>query len=271
MRVGQIGQSGCYGKIPRLGDFITRSLPGSVVESWDEWLQDGLSSSREALGEAWVEHYVVSPVWCFAAGRGSLDQSTWLGVLIPSVDRVGRYFPFTVMVNAGTCSPLAAMHRWQDWFAAGQELALDSLEDDFDPETLIERLEDLPADGEPELLPRPVSESMTPLAEAGRHYQLGHAVSTRDVLAGIATDALGEILPACSLWWTQGSERLPASLLVADGMPSATGFSALLNGAFNAAGWGHGGTIGPDQPAPSADIEIEADAGASDLDTNPGF
>jgi len=273
MRVGQIGQSGCYGKFPRLGDFVTRSLPGPLVEIWDEWLQDGISASRDALGDTWVEEYVVSPVWCFALGRGSLEQTTWLGVLIPSVDRVGRYFPFTVMVNAGDCAPLAAMHRWQDWYGAAQELALDSLDDDFDPETLIERLDALPGDSEPALLPRPTVESMTPLAQASRHYGLGESVSTSDVLAGIATDALSEILPACSVWWTQGSERLPASLLVAEGMPSATGFSALLNGAFDAEGWSHGGTIGSDQPASPPDTYLDPDPTVEDLDldTNPGI
>jgi type VI secretion system protein ImpM len=271
MRIGQIGQSGCYGKIPRLGDFITRSLPAPMVETWDEWLQDGINVSRDALGEAWVEHYVVSPVWCFAAGRGSLEQSTWLGVLIPSVDRVGRYFPFSVMVNAGDCSPFAAMHRWQDWYEGAQELALDSLEDDFDPETLIERLAALPVDGEPELLPRPSAESMIPLAQAPRHYQLAPAVTTRDVLAGVASDALGEILPACSVWWTQGSERLAATLLLADGMPSATGFTALLNGEFDATGWSDGGPIGPIQPNPHPEIDVEDGAQGMDLDTNPGL
>lgn len=238
------GKSGCYGKIPRLGDFITRSLGGAMVANWDEWLQDGISASRERLGDQWLDCYSVSPVWSFAAAAGSLDQSTWLGVMIPSVDRVGRYFPFSVLVNAGAISPLVAMYRWQPWFEAAQDLALDSLGDDFDPDTLETRLAELPSHAGED---RSQDEPLMPLSHAGRQYRLGRSVTTRDVLAGIANDALLEIYPSCSLWWTQGSDRIAASLLLAQGLPPVRAFSALLDGNFAEVGWGYGGLMGSDE------------------------
>lgn len=237
------GRSGCYGKIPRLGDFITRTLDRQVVELWDEWLQDGMAASRDLLGEDWVDFYTIAPVWNFAAGAGALGQSTWLGVMIPSVDRVGRYFPFTVMVDAGDCSPLAAIYCWQGWFEQAQALALECLEDSFDPASLEARLAALPdADQHPN--GRSPGESWIALHDAGRHYSLGSAVTTRDVLARIGTDALAEIYPAFSLWWTQGSERIPPCLLLDRGLPRANGFSGLIDGNFQAVGWEGAGRIG---------------------------
>ncbi len=239
------GRSGCYGKIPRLGDFITRTLDREVVARWDEWLQDGMAASRERLGEAWIDYYSVAPVWHFAAAAGALGQSTWLGVMIPSVDRVGRYFPFTVMVDAGECPPLAALYSWQGWFDQARSLALDCLEDGFEPDTLESRLSELPgADQAPGLVR--TSELWMPLHDSGRHYQLGSNVTTQDVLSSVGSDALSEIYPGFSLWWTQGSERIAPCLLIDRGMPAASAFSGLIDGSFEAAGWEGGGVIGED-------------------------
>lgn len=250
--------SGCYGKIPRLGDFITRSLGGSMVSNWDEWLQDGISASRDALGETWIDWYMVSPVWCFAAGAGTLDQSTWLGVLIPSVDRVGRYFPFSVMVEAGDCPPVTAMHRWQAWYEAAQNLALDSLGEEFDPASLEQRLAELPLARRS----HPVRErdgELIAMERAARQYRLGADLTTRDVLGVLADDALGELMPALSLWWTQGSDRVPASLLLAEGMPPARGYTALLDGSFAASDWSFAGQIGSDhRDIPVDHLPVEA-------------
>jgi len=46
---------GYYGKIPNKGDFITRHLPGSFVEPWDQWLQSSIAASKAQLGEQWLD------------------------------------------------------------------------------------------------------------------------------------------------------------------------------------------------------------------------
>ena len=40
---------GWFGKIPALGDFVTRHLPPSFVQPWDEWLSAELSEARLLL------------------------------------------------------------------------------------------------------------------------------------------------------------------------------------------------------------------------------
>lgn len=258
------GRSGCYGKIPRLGDFITRTLDRQVVELWDEWLQDGMATSRDRLGDDWLDFYSVAPMWNFAAGAGALGQSTWLGVMIPSVDRVGRYFPFTVMVDAGDCSPLAAIYGWQGWFEQAQALALECLEDGFDPDSLESRLAALP-DADQSLDGRRPTDTWIDLHDAGRHYSLGSSVSTRDVLAAIGTDALAEIYPSFSLWWTQGSERIAPCLLLDRGLPPANGFAGLIDGNFQAVGWEGAGMIGS-----QVDDEQGWDVEEEDVDRGTG-
>lgn len=90
------GALGFYGKVATHGDFVSRRLPRSFLDPWDHWLQDCLRYSQEQLGADWLDVYLTSPVWRFALAPGVCGDGAWTGVLIPGVDRVGRYFPLTV-------------------------------------------------------------------------------------------------------------------------------------------------------------------------------
>ena len=124
---------GIHGKLPSHGDFITRRLPREFVDVWDGWLQHAIAASKADLGEAWLETYLTSPIWSFALGAGICGAGAWAGVLMPSVDRVGRYFPLTLAVAAAaSISPCEIMVRDGGWFERARNLALSSLEqDDF--------------------------------------------------------------------------------------------------------------------------------------------
>src|SRR5207253_10781262 len=87
---------GWYGKVPSLGDFATRRLPIEFVKAWDAWLQYVLPASREALGDSWFDTYLTMPIWRFVFLPGLVTQSGWVGVLMPSVDRVARHFSLTL-------------------------------------------------------------------------------------------------------------------------------------------------------------------------------
>lgn len=100
--VALVGEFGFYGKIPALGDFVARGLPRDQIGAVDEWTQQGLFALR-AAAEGWLDSYLVSPVWQFVLPSGFWAPTPLCGLLMPSVDRVGRYFPFF------TCAPLAAV------------------------------------------------------------------------------------------------------------------------------------------------------------------
>ena len=90
---------GFYGKLPSHGDFLRRRASEGFVRAWDAWLQEGLSASRAALGDQWLDVYLTSPAWRFACAAGVAGPTTVAGVIAPSVDRVGRYFPVTVVAE----------------------------------------------------------------------------------------------------------------------------------------------------------------------------
>ena len=88
--------SGVYGKLASRGDFVSRGLPHSFIQPWDAWLAAGLLASQEQLGAQWLDAYLVSPLWRFALAPDVCGPTAVVGVLMPSIDRVGRYFPLTI-------------------------------------------------------------------------------------------------------------------------------------------------------------------------------
>jgi type VI secretion system ImpM family protein len=87
---------GWYGKLPAVGDFLRYKLPDTFVDGWDAWLREGMSAAEREQGEDWQDRFLRVPVWYFLRRLPAADGSLWAGVLVPSVDRVGRLFPLTV-------------------------------------------------------------------------------------------------------------------------------------------------------------------------------
>ena len=133
---------GWFGKIPNLGDFASRRLPDAFMRPWDRWLQESLARTRTDLGEAWREAYLVAPIQRFWVARGALGRLAWGGLLMPSVDRVGRYFPLTIAQPFDTLATALAAGAW---FAALDRAARRVLDVAYTADQLEAELHALPS------------------------------------------------------------------------------------------------------------------------------
>jgi len=243
-------QPGIFGKVPTRGDFITRRLPSSFVGSWDAWLQEAITESREQLAEAWLDIYLTSPIWRFALASGVAGQSAWAGLLMPSVDRVGRYFPLTLAAPLPEQSNVVQVASdGAAWYAAAETLLLSCLDDGFDLEGFDRSLIDLrvPLPAHPELgCPTDALRSGA-VPENARRLALPGGAQVRDALPILLSQALAELYFGYSLWWTDGSERVSPSLLLCQGLPPIQGFSALLGGDWTRWGWPDSAVLPLDQ------------------------
>jgi len=133
---------GWYGKLPALGDFATRRLPPLFVEPWDRWLATGMAAWRD-MDADWLEAFLAAPTWRFALGAGVPFAASpgYVGVLMPSVDRVGRYFPLTIARPRGR----GEEHIPAAWAQAVEGVAITALNDDWNADQLDDALGDLPA------------------------------------------------------------------------------------------------------------------------------
>lgn len=204
--------TGYYGKVSTHGDFVSRRLPDHLVQAWDAWLQECMQASQATLGAAWLERYLTSPVWRFAIAPGVLGREGLGGVMMPSVDRVGRYFP--LMVGAVGALPLLDWFEAQSaWYDAIEDLARDSLDSLF----TLERFDDAPRPGP----------AVPVAASSGPAWRLP---LEKDMTASITSLAL----QGHSLWWSEGGPSVEASMLVFRGMPQAQAFTAMVDGSWAA-------------------------------------
>ncbi len=221
---------GWHGKLPSLGDFASRRLDASFIEPWDGWLAAGLLALREARPDGWLDDYLGSPSWRFLLMPGVLageaGRQAWAGVLMPSVDRVGRYFPLTLVqpLQGGPASTQEMAGLWQ-WLARLDELARDALFEDWTADRLEQELARmaLPALSalSPGLVPGPASP--------------GAVVEVRAPGGGDAALHIGAQAQRAwaeqtqgQAWWHARPDEGAPRLLVSRGLPAATSMARLF-------------------------------------------
>jgi len=204
--VDDAGAPGWFGKLPALGDFASRRLPGEWIEAWDGWLQRELVRSRAALGDDdWLSLYLVAPVRRFWLAPGLLSRPAWLGVLMPSVDSVGRHFPFTLAtaLPPGRDELVDALAN-DDWLDAADAVARQVLDPAFDVQALEQAVLQMP----------------TLHGERRVEVHAGSRLARQ----------LGEVCPALrSAWWCEGAAAVD-DFVVAAALPADAAFDALLRG-----------------------------------------
>ena len=120
-----------FGKMPALGDFVSRGLDQSMRERLDTWLTREMEMARAGAGDDFDRRFDAAPAWNY------VDQDAdgrWIGgALCASRDRSGRRFPLIMgataddarMAAARSAGCLSAMCRAfvEGWDADGLALA----------------------------------------------------------------------------------------------------------------------------------------------------
>lgn len=221
---------GFFGKLPARGDFVGRRLDQSFRTAFDGWLQKSIATSRRQLGGAWLPAYLNTPIWRFVLGPGLCGEVPALGVMMPSVDRVGRYFPLVVAVQLPGClSPGTLFHSARPWFDEAEQLILRTLDDDFDFDGFDR---EVIAIGVPRY-----ARAGEERGGGGLRLDLDEAGDMSPTYAKILDSVLmGSNVPF-SLWWTLGSDKVAASVLLSTGLPAPANFAAFLDGEWDEWGW----------------------------------
>lgn len=220
---------GWFGKIASLGDFSARRLPPEFVSRCDDWLSRGVQTSRQQLGEAWLNTYLTAPVWRFAWAPGIAGPQWWMGVLMPSVDSVGRYFPLIVAQS----SPLApdsgqdqiALQRWMDHVA---QAAMSTLSPGSSVDAFEAQLQAAPT-----WQAAPPTQAPTLQRLIGRdRFQGPPQTMLSDWLEGVANQSLHTLTQGQSLWWLPDSGHGGGSLSIGPSLPGPDQFVELLRGSW---------------------------------------
>lgn len=254
---------GWYGKLPSLGDFASRRLPHELIEAWDAWLAEELGSLREQDPGGWLPAYLDSPTWRFVLAAGVLGETQprpLAGVLMPSVDRVGRYFPLTILAPLdGLPHSAEQAQALFNWLHALDDVAADALQDDWPIETLDTALARLPAPALPALTAQ-VDAALSALSQGDTRLVALPTPATRQALAQDLGQALwmwacgpvaAKALPPGPTWWWAepvDPQQAPRTLL-GRGLPAGLDFHALMGRTAHPATAGLGDTAPSDHHA----------------------
>jgi type VI secretion system protein ImpM len=153
-----------------------------------------LLASRAELGEEWRPAWLEAAVWRFALPSGVCGPEPVIGLWLPSVDRVGRYFPLTFAVILRCGDVVELIRDAGRFFRTAEEAGRAALEDDLPPEALAARL------GEVIGVP-PLDPGIDPLPLAA----------------------------ADGIWWTEGAPRVPSRVFTRRDLPDGAIFTAMLD------------------------------------------
>lgn len=134
-----------FGKLPSIGDFVGRRMPHALATDWDYWLRSGLDQLRSDAPQSWTQRFVLSPIWFFLT-PARITGAPACGVIAPSVDRVGRFYPLTVMSLASERQQAMAEPAALARFLVGVHAAVvDARRLPLSPDEIDARLADLPS------------------------------------------------------------------------------------------------------------------------------
>ncbi|WP_097460388.1 type VI secretion system-associated protein TagF [Mangrovitalea sediminis] len=232
---------GLCGKIPSRGDFVDSGLPWDLQQPLTEWLQALIGVSRDQLQQHWLDLYLTSPVWRFATPAGAFGPYGCAGVMIPSVDRVGRYFPLVLLKTHGAAPIELHMHgaAWYDNLAA---LALSALEPNLDLAPLATTIRELPPVLAEQVIASPFQGQQSFRQQPSQphypwHIPTGATGNLGETSLAFLHHVLSKAVPAYSLWWTEGSASVDPTCLVCSGLPPISGYAAMLDGQWQQWGW----------------------------------
>jgi type VI secretion system protein ImpM len=237
---------GWYGKLPSVGDFASRRWPDVLISPWDGWLAEEIDALRRSNPDGWLQGYLDSPTWRFVLGAGVLgSQQTQplAGVLMPSVDRVGRYFPLGLAAELDRLPKDAQeTDALLNWLHTLDDLAADVLQQDWTIDELERHLPDHPAPrwtsastslsaplqslftGEARLIALPLTDSRQAMIAGLGQGLLDWAMAcfTPDPSQPLLANGL-------SWWWSEpDSQPDQRQVLLGKGLPRGADFTRLL-------------------------------------------
>jgi type VI secretion system protein ImpM len=216
-----------YGKLPTKRDFIAMGATRDFLDQWEPWLQSGVSASQAMLKDQWQQAFLRAPIWRFWLGA-DLCGVTTIGAFMPSLDKVGRYFPLTLMASAdqGATIPPPEIDSQDDWFKAAEDFLISTLDHEKTFEAAAQDLNELAM---------PLQTRLAPAADVFMERNAAASVKDderrfTDVFASLRHADYDNVYAGTTFWWTDGGEDFKPMALSVKRMPDPFLFAGMLTG-----------------------------------------
>lgn len=231
--------TGYYGKIPSKGDFVSKGLPRNFTDPWHFWITEALASSKKQLGDTWREHYLTAPLYQYVLSKNLCGNQLWIGVVIPSIDRVGRTYPMTICRTVpSTANPFTLFDNYTSWFDRAEVLLLSCLDESFSLDELEISLSQLNTDDDDKDITVTLQQfTMHKHADTAWHLPFFSSEIQNRMYPTLLNSMLSTFFSSYSLWKTQGSEFITPSIVISEGLPTHEGVAAFIDGKWKQWGW----------------------------------
>jgi type VI secretion system protein ImpM len=175
-----------------------------------------------------------------------VDDNKWAGIMLPSVDRVGRYFPISVASKLSSDTNIVdTLSSQSTWFGEIEDIALKGLEGILDVDGVFAEIQQKPISLQPGSYVRNTSQgasAVDSIAEAGLSTHMAIQMDFEEQLPSSVNSYVlewfvSQHLPSYSMWHATGSERVPPSFLISQGLPAVRGAAAMLAGDWQKWNW----------------------------------
>ena len=156
---------------------------------------------------------------------GICGRQAVAGVTIPSVDRVGRYFNFTMAsILPEEIAPVIFASNYSEWLVGLESLALSILEEEMDQDRIEAAINELSA----ELHWKTPTERQFTVGHEHWKVQSSHAGNVRDMLPELTHQLVLDNHERYGVWWHNGSSQVSAQLLTCAEMPASDVYLGLM-------------------------------------------
>ncbi len=221
---------GWFGKLASIGDFAQRRLPPQWLSACDAWLSSAMRGGHDELGERWLDVYLTAPLLRFGWAPGVIDAQWWFGLLMPSCDSVGRYFPLLI-AHPRTHAPQdrIALDHLEHWYDHLARAAMHTLSDAHGS---VEALEAALQDAPPWPTPGRGLAIASHTGAGGERHRLGRSAPLSQWMHALAAQELAGHLAGCTVWWRVTQTGADDSVDIVRGLPDGRTFANLLTGAI---------------------------------------
>jgi type VI secretion system protein ImpM len=221
-----------YGKLPTKRDFIALGASRDFLDAWEPWLQSGVSASQATLGEQWQKVFLRAPIWRFWLGADLCGVST-VGAFMPSLDKVGRYFPLTLFAGAdrGSAIPPPEIDAQDAWFKTAEDFLISTLDHETTFEAAAQNLGQLAMPLQTEALNKSTAGLFT---EGAATVAIQKDEPFTELFGSLRQADHDKIYSGMSCWWTVGGEDFSPMAFCVKRMPDPFLFATMLTGEFTA-------------------------------------
>ncbi|GLS26054.1 type VI secretion system-associated protein TagF [Marinibactrum halimedae] len=219
---------GIFGKLPAHGDFVDRGLAPGFLTIWDEWLQRCIASSRHQLDSQWLDFYLYCPIWRFSISSGVVDSQSRIGILLPSVDSIGRYFPLTItQLTPNQPNPYKTLISYDNWFRNAENIAVNALNNGDSVDIVLNNLANLSEnDNIKKSMP---TKGLSPMA--GCFISQTEDNNHASLMSELLYQQRQAVAPANSCWLQNTQEQ--QTLFDSEGLPPPESFTKMLTGQWD--------------------------------------